>query len=182
MRRLWRGPTLAIRIRRLFQEHPDDPLPREWIAVALLASIGAGVLGGIKGGWSFWENVLASVVLLGPGLLLTNVVATRWRTRRRAVEIQPILNSLGRSLTPFLAGLSAVMRAAQSDASIEDAGRIAVSEDLVTLKESLRDGCALLRERLDDMRNTSAQTRTIYGRYLVVQMDWQGIVLARLLQ
>ena len=75
-----------------------------------------------------------------------------------------------------------MMRAAQSDASIEDAGRIAVSEDLVTLKESLRDGCALLRERLDDMRNTSAQTRTIYGRYLVVQMDWQGIVLARLLQ
>src|SRR3954453_12866550 len=75
------GGVMRIRQRivRMFTERPDDPLPLEWIAGACVASVGAFTWGWLLGSWGFFQNVLASIALLGPGLFLTNVVARNWR-------------------------------------------------------------------------------------------------------
>jgi hypothetical protein len=76
-RRLWQ---------RVFTERPEDPLPLEWIGAALVLSIVAIVWGWQLGGSAFAQNVFAALALLGPGLLLTNVVAVRLQDRRRAAD------------------------------------------------------------------------------------------------
>ncbi len=70
------------RWRRLFREHPREPLPREALVGAVVLSTVTAVGGTIWAGKEFWVNVLASLVLLGPGLVITNYVAINWRDRR----------------------------------------------------------------------------------------------------
>src|SRR5947209_8619583 len=72
-------------------EKPDDPLPREWIASASVLSLAVGAFGSVRWGESFWENVAAGVVLLGPGLIATNLVASGWRRRRHERQIAPMV-------------------------------------------------------------------------------------------
>lgn len=54
----------------------------EAISLALILSVGCSVGGSLAAGKDFWVNVLASLALLGPGLLITNVLARNWRTKR----------------------------------------------------------------------------------------------------
>lgn len=73
-------------MQRVFTERPEDTLPLEWIAGALLLSVGALVWGWRLGGSAFLQNELAALVLVGPGLLLTNVIAVRLQIRRRSAD------------------------------------------------------------------------------------------------
>ncbi|MDQ1304466.1 MAG: hypothetical protein QG671_293 [Actinomycetota bacterium] len=84
MRRIWH---------RLFDERPGDALPRELIAVSLGASVAAGWAGWYIDGWTFrgydvTVNVLASFIVLGPGLFITNILVKRWRDRRDKHELR----------------------------------------------------------------------------------------------
>jgi hypothetical protein len=72
--------------RRVFAERPEDPLPLEWIAAAVVLSIVALVWGWWLGGSAFFQNELAALALLGPGLFLTNVVAVRLQIRRCSAD------------------------------------------------------------------------------------------------
>lgn len=65
----------------------EDPLPMEVVAVAATGSLAALVLGWLLGAGDFLVNILASIALLGPGLIATNVLARNWRRRRRNEEI-----------------------------------------------------------------------------------------------
>jgi hypothetical protein len=60
----------------------------EAVALAVLVSVGAITVallidGADFRGYDFTVNVLASLALLGPGLIITNVLARNWRRRRR---------------------------------------------------------------------------------------------------
>jgi hypothetical protein len=59
-------------------------MPREWIVGAIACSVVAAIAGCWIWGGDFVANVVASLVLIGPGLLLTNVVAGNWRNQRLA--------------------------------------------------------------------------------------------------
>lgn len=72
--------------RRVFKEQPEDALPREWIALALGLSIGAFVWGLLLNSSALLQSELATLALLGPGLLLTNVIAVQLRNRRRSAQ------------------------------------------------------------------------------------------------
>jgi hypothetical protein len=78
LRRLWQ---------RITSDTSDDPLPMAIVGIAVAGSLAALVLGWLLGAWDFLINILASVALLGPGLIATNVLARNWRTRRRNEEI-----------------------------------------------------------------------------------------------
>ncbi len=70
-------------------------LPREWIALAFLLGAAAFWGGWYLGSWGFVENVLAGLVLVGPGLLVTNVLAAKWRRRR---ELETVVLALAATL------------------------------------------------------------------------------------
>lgn len=81
----WRWVTDTWK--RLFSERRDDPLPMEAIAGALALSAACLLGGSLLAGEDFWINVLASLALLGPGLVVTNVLARNWRTKRRTTAL-----------------------------------------------------------------------------------------------
>lgn len=80
-----------------FHEQADDLIAREWIAVALLMSLGAVIAGGFIGK-DFWINLLASIALLGPGLFFTNVIVRTWQrdraTAARDARLMPLVMRL----------------------------------------------------------------------------------------
>lgn len=89
----WRGTyrrycdRVSEQRRALFHEKSGEAVPREVVALALLGSVGAAVLGVIIDGADFrgydiTVNVLGSIVLIGPGLFTTNLILQRWRDRR----------------------------------------------------------------------------------------------------
>src|SRR3982750_3072056 len=82
---------LRDRVHRTFKERSDDPLPLEWVGIASVASVGAFVWGWILGDWNFLQNILASIVVLGPGLLATNVLARNWRHKTDAKKKEEAL-------------------------------------------------------------------------------------------
>lgn len=86
--RVWSAvPDQAKRFwRRVFREQPEDALPREWIALALVLSLGAFVWGLLLDSSALLQSELATLALLGPGLLLTNVIAVQLRNRRRSAQ------------------------------------------------------------------------------------------------
>jgi hypothetical protein len=100
--RFWGMP---VRVRELFREDPDELLPREWVAFALLGSAFAvwmGLARDEKSGnpllrWAaddFLLNVLAGLALVGPGLVLTNVIARRLAAGRRMAQGEKSLDRL----------------------------------------------------------------------------------------
>src|SRR4051794_24659832 len=105
----WMGARLWVKIksalgrtyRLLTSEHPDDPLPREWIRVALLLSAVAVWLGLKAAPGDFSLNILANLSLLGPGLILTNIIAARWKSRRREVAIDLALDAVCDRIRPL---------------------------------------------------------------------------------
>lgn len=86
--RVWSAvPDQAKRLwQQVFKEQPEDALPREWIAGALVLSIGALALGLWLDSSALLQSELATLALLGPGLLLTNVVAVQLKNRRRSAQ------------------------------------------------------------------------------------------------
>ncbi len=85
---------------RAFRERPDDPLPMEAVAIAIVTSIGAIIAAlTIDGrdfrGYDFVINLLASISLLGPGLLITNVLARNWRHKRHTEEMRRLFSFAG---------------------------------------------------------------------------------------
>jgi hypothetical protein len=78
---------------RLFDERPGDALPRELIVMSLVVSAAAAWAGWYIDGWTFrgydvTVNVLASFIVLGPGLFVTNILVKRWRDRRDKAELE----------------------------------------------------------------------------------------------
>ncbi len=80
-------------ISRFLSERAGDALPRELVALALLVSgLSAWLAWYIDGadfrGYDASVNVLASLIVLGPGLLVTNIFFVRnWRLRRDDEEL-----------------------------------------------------------------------------------------------
>lgn len=67
----------------MLDERPHEPMPREWVLLASFGSLFCAVVGLFSWGSDLIANVVANLVLLGPGLLLTNVVAGEWHRRRQ---------------------------------------------------------------------------------------------------
>jgi hypothetical protein len=91
--------------RRALQEHDDEVLPRELIAAALVLSAAAIVLGlnaDDQSAHILWRmvadgfvlNVLSNVALVGPSLVIANIVVARWRRRRQLSAVMPALDRL----------------------------------------------------------------------------------------
>ncbi len=69
-------------------ERPNEVLPRELIGLALIATGVSAVAGWYLDehrfrGYDITINVLASLVVLGPGLVITNVIARNWQEHRK---------------------------------------------------------------------------------------------------
>lgn len=92
----WLREKVVYRVRHLLDARPYDVLPRWWVLVAVLGSGGALIIGAVWAGKDFWVNILASLALLGPGLVLTNVFASQWRARRAwELEKEALATSAG---------------------------------------------------------------------------------------
>ncbi len=119
MRRGWARTSRWIRrVRDVFREDPHEPLPREWVVLAMLISAAATWLGVSRDPHSynpllrlsaddFVLNILAAVALVGPSLLLTNVVARRFAFNRRTLAASGSLASLLTRLEQLSEGVHA---------------------------------------------------------------------------
>jgi hypothetical protein len=104
---------IVAKWRQLFGERPDDPLPMEAIAVAVAGSVAAMAIalaidGATFRGYDFLVNVLASLALLGPGLIVTNVVVRNWRHKRVVLEASPEIAKLLDVMFRFANGMATV--------------------------------------------------------------------------
>ena len=73
--------------RRVFDERPGDPLPMQAIVVAIAGSVVATIAGALLGGMGFLINILAAIALLGPSLVITNILARNWKLNRDRAEL-----------------------------------------------------------------------------------------------
>lgn len=91
--------------RQMFREHDDEVLPRELIVLALALSMAATVLGLNSEEHSnlmIWRiaadgfvlNTLSNLALVGPSLVIANVVVARWRRRRQIKAVLPALDRI----------------------------------------------------------------------------------------
>jgi hypothetical protein len=81
-------------LRATLSEHDADPLPMEWVFSGVAISVLAIVAGIALERDELVLNVLVNLVLLGPGLVLTNIAARDWRLRRLGTRIDPVVGRL----------------------------------------------------------------------------------------
>jgi hypothetical protein len=93
----------------------------EWIAISLAISVGAIVWGALLSGKDFLLNLLASLALLGPGLVITNVVARNWRSNRivreLAAKVEYPVSAICRGVGEYLVMMGKVSGADLSNAT-----------------------------------------------------------------
>src|SRR5215510_5824917 len=91
------------------------PMPTALIFASLLLSVLALIAGLFLGWQGLVSNVAANLVIVGPGLFISNVLIGTARERRLAAEIQPLLLVIVSVLKPLVG----VARAAAEQAHLK---------------------------------------------------------------
>lgn len=122
----------------LGKEREDEPFPREWTVLLLPVAGGAAYWGWRLGRWGFIGNLLASVVLIGPGLLFTYIIAARWRSRRLSLNVAPKLSAVCEAVMPVVTGLIDVAPTLPQPIALAQPARTSHVNDLSILKDWLK--------------------------------------------
>ncbi|WP_378031288.1 hypothetical protein [Actinoplanes sp. GCM10030250] len=171
--------------KRLFDEDGDEALPREWILLAVpISAISAGlavtrdeksacVIARIAAD-DFAVNILAALTLLGPGLLLTDVIARRLAGQRRLAAAAPALRKVGRHIDDvFTAIESAVCKPPAPAMLANDATRTVFRRPELHLN-AVAGRFTRLEERL---RRTVDEPQTIRQQVVSLEDDLNVVKL-----
>lgn len=146
-------------VRHSLRSRDGEPMPVSLIAVSLALSAMALIVGLLLGWESFVSNIAASLVILGPGLFISNILIGLSRENKTTTEIEPLL----KLVTDILLTLLPVVREVAICANlsipsslapeVDGVGRVVEAQRLFDdtrrfLSAALQDGGESLPERI----------------------------------
>jgi hypothetical protein len=126
----------------------------ELVYGSIVLSICALIVGLLLGPRDLTNNILANLVLLGPGLIITNIIVRNWRLRRRSQELHPLLAAVYNNLMVVARDCYRLMEVL--DIPVLDDPPSSQPGDLSELKAFLSS----LSERVRSLRDTDYRVNT----------------------
>lgn len=108
---------VSNRLTEWFAARRDDPIPATLTAAGLVVSAAAGAFGGVVDGGNLLTNIEGNLVLIGPGLVISNIVVKRIQEARARRTIEPLIGATGRFLCEGFRTAQHALRLLGSDTS-----------------------------------------------------------------
>jgi hypothetical protein len=136
------------RLKSYFLARREDPIPAALTIGACVISVLAATEGGVRDGWNLLTNIEGNLVLIGPGLIVTNIAVKWLQTVRARRTIEPLLAGTGRMLCEGFHTAQQALRLLGSETLPEMPDH---RLDFATLAVQLKSAHSQMVTRIDDL-------------------------------